>query len=33
MAIIKVTTVKTNLPEVIRITSSGKIKTIKINKK
>jgi hypothetical protein len=33
MAVIKVTTVKTNLPDVVRVTASGKVKTIKINKK
>jgi hypothetical protein len=32
MAVIKVSNVKTNLPDVIRITASGTVKTIKIKK-
>ncbi len=32
MAIIKVSNVKENLPDVIRITSSGSTKTVKIKK-
>jgi len=32
MAIIKVSNVKTNLPDVIRITASGSVKTVKIKK-
>lgn len=32
MAIIKVSTLRENLPNVIRITASGKVKTVKIKK-
>jgi hypothetical protein len=32
MAVIKVSNVKTNLPDVIKINASGKVKTIKIKK-
>jgi hypothetical protein len=32
MAVIKVSNVKTNLPDVIRITASGTVKTVKIKK-
>lgn len=32
MAVIKVSNVKTNLPDVIKITASGTVKTIKIKK-
>lgn len=32
MAVIKVSNVKNNIPDVIRITASGSVKTIKIKK-
>jgi hypothetical protein len=32
MAVIKVSNIKTNLPDVIRITASGTVKTVKIKK-
>lgn len=32
MAVIKVSNVKTNLPDVLRITASGTVKTVKIKK-
>jgi hypothetical protein len=32
MAVIKVSNVKTNLPDVIKITASGSAKTVKIKK-
>lgn len=32
MAVIKISNVKTNLPDVIRITASGTVKTVKIKK-
>jgi hypothetical protein len=32
MAVIKVSNVKTNLPDVIKITASGSVKTVKIKK-
>jgi hypothetical protein len=32
MAIIKVSNVKNNLPDVIRVTASGTVKTVKIKK-
>jgi hypothetical protein len=32
VAVIKVSNVKTNLPDVIRITASGTVKTVKIKK-
>jgi hypothetical protein len=32
MAVIKVSNVKENLPEVIKVTASGSVKTVKIKK-